>query len=712
MAVINSDITRVYVKKGGKYEQIDETQWYKKVGGVYTSEGSSFLDGITSGKIATSLVENTIVKNPLYTQLDYITMTGTQYFKTGVTSAVNSGFDIDFIMLNGHTSSPYYNLFGSRGTGTVGEFRIDTIPREDGTELKLGSNVYSSGIKGKYRNKIKLYNGIYTKPDGTQLTNLDASTIANYPREIYIGCINKDNSAYGNKASLQIYNWKMYTGTTLERDFWPVKRNSDGVIGLYDIVNSQFYAPQEAAVTGDGENISIPDTSQDYNIYNPQFAGSLAYEGLPKEYRRLQYIKSTGVEYIDTNLSAPEGFEVEIKINIDKVTGSWAPILGAHEPSAPYKRNFIAYGSNKKMEMDAGDKITQTSVTLTGDDVIKASNVKNNFYLNINGTNYDPTITTNSSNIAYSGRTLHLLHNNGYDIGYTTGKVYYCKITVGGVLVRNFVPVARLTDNKIGLYDTINGVFYTNPGLGEFNAGPTLIPSLGPISGLSPYKELEYIKTQSSTGNNIKLQFPKATPNPEVSGMFHCILKVDSIESTQATGDIGFGFIQCHLFGEGANTFRLSLTDKSAGCVLSYETSHIIVLIWDNNILTLRVDGTQVQSIECEGFGNNPTAGDIWYIIFNLPNIYTRLYYVYAAVRPATSNTWTNIQKLSPAHDPMSAKNGFYNITTSSVWGPEPITSFVNINNIVEGPVNCSYPYKLQESNVPNPSYIHNVYIQ
>ena len=710
MAVITNNITRVYVKKGGRYELIDETQWYKKVGGVYTSEGSSFLDGITSGKSVTSLVENTIVKNPLYTQLDYITLTGTQYFKTGVTSAVNSGFDIDFIMLNGHTSSPYYNLFGSRGTGTVGELRIDTIPHGDGTELKLGSNVYSSGIKGAYRNRIKLYNGVYTKPDGSQLTNLDASTIANYPREIYIGCINKDNSAYGNKASLQIYNWKMYTGTTLERDFWPVKRKSDNVIGLYDIANSQFYTPQGAAVTGDGENISIPDTSQDYNIYNPQFAGSLAYEGLPKEYRRVQYIKSTGVEYIDTDLSAPEGFEVEIKINIDKVTGSWAPILGAHEPSTPYKRNFIAYGSNKKMEMDAGDKITQTSVTLAGDDVIKASNVKNNFYLNVNGTTYNPTITTNSSNIAYSGRTLHLLHNNGYDLGYTTGKVYYCKITVGGALVRNFVPVARLTDNKIGLYDTINGVFYTNQGLGEFNAGPTLIPSLGPASGLTPYKELEYIKNSSSKFS-INLAFPTVAPDPAVSGNFFCVLKVDSITDTaNAKGEIGVGFIKCYLFRDGEATFRLSLTDKSAGCIVSCETSHVIDLSWDNNILVLRVDGTQVQSIECEGYSyDDPTGDSVWDTIVNLSDIYIRIYYMDALAIPATPNG-TNSQILIPAQDPMSGKMGFYNIKTSTIYGQT--TSFAGINNPVEGPVNSVYPYKIQESNVANPSYIHNVYIQ
>ena len=192
---------------------------------------------------------------------------------------------------------------------------------------------------------------------------------------------------------------------------------------------------------------------------------------LPTEYQEVEYIQSSGTQYIDTGVVATSGFEIDIKINIDTVTDSWAPIVAAHELSAPYKRNFIAYTLSKKIEIDAGDKITQTSVTLTGDDVIKASNVENNFYLNVNGTNYTPTVTTAASNLAYSGRTMHLLHSNGYDFGYTSGKVYYCKITVDGTLVRNFVPCYRKSDNIVGLYDLVNGVFYTNAGTGNFAKG-------------------------------------------------------------------------------------------------------------------------------------------------------------------------------------------------------------------------------------------------
>lgn len=528
-------VQEIYIKTGDGFKKTDSTNLLTK-----TSEGwsESNAQELLNSNSVINLVEHNpinakLIDDTLYRQVDYITTSGSQYFKTGVTSAVNSGFDIDFIMLNGYTSSPYYNLFGSRGTGTVGELRIDTIPHGDGTELKLGSNVYSSGIKGAYRNRIKLYNGVYTKPDGTQLTNLDASTIANYPREIYIGCINKDNSAYGNKASLQIFHWVMYTGTTVERDFWPVKRKSDGVYGLYDVEHGVFYEPQGAAVTGNGENI-IP--------YNQSILteSEKIISGLPNTYRPLEYLESSGKQYIDTGVVATSGFEVEIKINIDKVTGSWAPILGAHEPSAPYKRNFIAYGSNKKMEMDAGDKITQTSVSLTGDDVIKASNVKNNFYLNINGTHYNPTITTNSSNIAYSGRTLHLLHTNGYDMGYTTGKVYYCKITVDGNLVRDLVPAARIDTNQFGLFDLVSQSFFINAGTHEFIAGPTLLPVVNQEPSINQnYKQLNSIYLSSN-------DYITILPDTSMLG-YTCYLEFGLDSNASFEGYI-FGSKSCRLY--------------------------------------------------------------------------------------------------------------------------------------------------------------------
>ena len=57
---------------------------------------------------------------------------------------------------------------------------------------------------------------------------------------MYIGCINKNNTAYGNKASMKLYRFKIYNGSTLAHDFIPVQRISDKALGLYDLKTSTF----------------------------------------------------------------------------------------------------------------------------------------------------------------------------------------------------------------------------------------------------------------------------------------------------------------------------------------------------------------------------------------------------------------------------------------------------------------------------------------
>lgn len=194
---------------------------------------------------------NTLVKLPqtlpsTYNAIEYLQFTGTQYIDTGVTVDSNTGFDIIFEVLNGQSSSPYYNLFGVRGndaSGGTGEtqnfFRIDTIPVDSnsGTEFKYGSTVYNSGIKDTSKINIKLLNKVYTKPDGSTITVAGTITTG---LSMYIGCINKAGTVYGNLASMKLYRFKIYNGSTLAHDFIPVQRISDKVLGLYDLKTSTF----------------------------------------------------------------------------------------------------------------------------------------------------------------------------------------------------------------------------------------------------------------------------------------------------------------------------------------------------------------------------------------------------------------------------------------------------------------------------------------
>lgn len=194
---------------------------------------------------------STLVKIPqtlpsTYSPIEYLQFTGTQYIDTGAIVDSNTGFDITFEVLNGQSGSPYYNLFGVRGndsSGGTGEtqnfFRIDTIAVDSnsGTEFKYGSTVYNSGIKNTSKINIKLQNKVYTKPDGSTITVAGTITTG---LSMYIGCINKAGAAYGNLASMKVYRFKIYNGSTLTHDLIPVQRVSDKVLGLYDLKTSVF----------------------------------------------------------------------------------------------------------------------------------------------------------------------------------------------------------------------------------------------------------------------------------------------------------------------------------------------------------------------------------------------------------------------------------------------------------------------------------------
>lgn len=245
------------------YVGLTDYVWYVESGGNCTYNDASNSYGIRPALVLPSTLVidengvisektgNALVKVPqtlpsTYSPIEYLQFTGTQYIDTGAIVDSNTGFDITFEVLNGQSSSPYYNLFGVRGndsSGGTGEtqnfFRIDTIPVDSnsGTEFKYGSTVYNSGITNTSKINIKLVNKVYTKPDGSTITVAGDITSG---LSMYIGCINKAGEAYGNKSSIKLYRFKIYNGSTLAHDFIPVQRVSDKVLGLYDLKTSTF----------------------------------------------------------------------------------------------------------------------------------------------------------------------------------------------------------------------------------------------------------------------------------------------------------------------------------------------------------------------------------------------------------------------------------------------------------------------------------------
>lgn len=71
-----------------------------------------------------------------------------------------------------------------------------------------------------------------------------------------------------------------------------------------------------------------------------------------------------------------------------------------------------------------------------------------------------------------TNNTKPILFGGWYDYHWSrTIDWYSFKIWNGDTLLRDFIPCVRTSDGAIGMYDTVNGVFYTNAGTGTFTAG-------------------------------------------------------------------------------------------------------------------------------------------------------------------------------------------------------------------------------------------------
>ena len=186
---------------------------------------------------------------------------------------------------------------------------------------------------------------------------------------------------------------------------------------------------------------------------------------LPSAFQEVEYIESSGTQYIDSGL--PLTLTTGVSFDAQYKNGeSIGVLLGVLEINVgrlqPY---YLDYGTLK-----ANYQISSNSITLT------SSNLYDRYTLEFNVNNSDIKFNGVSvgtvDNIGSTTNTIYLFCRN-YSASpyYASVKLYSCKFYDNGILVRDYIPCYRKADNVIGLYDSINGVFYTNAGTGTFTKG-------------------------------------------------------------------------------------------------------------------------------------------------------------------------------------------------------------------------------------------------
>lgn len=219
--------------------------------------------------------------------------------------------------------------------------------------------------------------------------------------------------------------------------------------------------------------------------------------GLPNGYQLLEYIQSSGTQWIDTGIKGHMNYTYEIEFQ-QTDTGNYRN-WGTFGQSSYVGLNMsLTYGgsgfivrwesqSSKQQYVDLGSidtnkhtlKIVNGEIYYDGIDKGKSVGHSNSLVIDYNlflGT-INPGGTTPSAN----SKTKFYLY-----------KVY----DENSALIQNLIPSKRKSDNVIGMYDIVSGQFFTNSGTGSFTAGQT-------VEDLDMYVDVDTQETLSIHGNNL-----------------------------------------------------------------------------------------------------------------------------------------------------------------------------------------------------------------
>ncbi len=186
---------------------------------------------------------------------------------------------------------------------------------------------------------------------------------------------------------------------------------------------------------------------------------ALAEISLPSSYTTLEYVRSTGSQYIDTRCAHDATYKVELDVQFLAApgNGSWVSAFGARTSSADVDSfGLWIHNVNNKLVFwkEYGGARGDTSIAA-------ALNTDYHVHLEKNGTSTVNGSTLGTGAAATSPRNdfLFAMNNNGSAAWHSAARISSCKISAGSTLLRDFIP-CRNDRGEAGFWDRVEGRFY------------------------------------------------------------------------------------------------------------------------------------------------------------------------------------------------------------------------------------------------------------
>lgn len=173
--------------------------------------------------------------------------------------------------------------------------------------------------------------------------------------------------------------------------------------------------------------------------------------------------------YIDTGLVPDNNTEIKTKIkNAFYVFSQNTPVFGCYGANAGNYMHLTPYGGYWYYTVSGGNEQHSGSYT-SSDGYEYIIDFNNNGSIIVSG-------TTIASGKSFEGNGNLCIGRRGsvsapYESLFGYFKYYYFQVYQSGVLVRDFVPARRDSDQVLGFLDKVHNVFYTNAGESYFIGG-------------------------------------------------------------------------------------------------------------------------------------------------------------------------------------------------------------------------------------------------
>lgn len=189
-------------------------------------------------------------------------------------------------------------------------------------------------------------------------------------------------------------------------------------------------------------------------------SGGGGSHNLPTGYTEYDYIESTGTQYIDTGYVPNADTEIIYTFQRTSVQSYNACEFGVlPAPKIVLAGNYVSLGG----------KTDRTSNKYNPDNAYGYFTIRVNrvgLYDILGGKAIDISDTT--ANTGTLSLYLMARNNNGTAERKAKEKMRYFSVSENSVKKIELIPAMRNSDNALGVYDTVRGVFLTNAGTGVF----------------------------------------------------------------------------------------------------------------------------------------------------------------------------------------------------------------------------------------------------